>query len=134
MVELVRYQTELAYSTQCLHQQTTDALHNIAKTLAPQGNLHFIHVIPMFKAKDPQSFDDWLDQTDKVASLTSNDPYKLVLAKSQGSFSKTISSYPPTLGWNKIKEFLHYNFSSVAARQHGTSMLINQQQDPSETL
>ena len=74
----------------------------------------------MFKAKDPQTFDVWLDQIDKVAALTNNDPYKLALAKSQGSFSKIISSYPCTLGWNKIKESLCYNFGSVAIKQHTT--------------
>ena len=70
----------------------------------------------MFKAKDLQSFDELLDQIDKVTSPTNNDPCKLILAKSQGSFSKTISSYPPTLDWNKIKECLCYSFGSVATR------------------
>ena len=88
----------------------------------------------MFKAKDPQSFNKWLDEIHKVTSLGNNDPYKLALAKFQGSFSKTISSYPPTLDWNKIKECLHYNFGSVATKQHTASMLINQQQKPTETL
>ena len=88
----------------------------------------------MFKAKDPESFDDWLDKIDKVTALSNNDPYKSALAKSQGSFSKTISSYQLTLGWNKIKECLFYNFGSVATKQHSMSMLIDQQQKPSETL
>ena len=87
-----------------------------------------------FQVKDPQSFDEWLDQIDKVASLTNDDPYKLALAKSQSLFSKTISSYPPTLEWNKIKEHLWYNFGSVATKQYAASMLIDQQQKPSETL
>ena len=134
MAELLEHQRELAHSTQCLHQQITNALHNITKSSAHHVNLHFIHDIPMFKAKDPQMFDEWLDQIDKVRSLTNNDPYKLALAKSQGSFSKTISSYPPTLGWNKSKEYLHYNFGSVAMKQHIASMLIDQQQKPSEML
>ena len=98
VIELFRHQTELAHSTQCLHQQTTDALHNITKSSSLQENLYFINDIPVFKAKDPQSFDEWLDQIDKVTSLTNKDPYKLALAKSQGSSSKTISSYPPTFG------------------------------------
>ena len=67
-------------------------------TLVLQENVHFINDIPIFKAKDPQSLNEWLDKIDKVAALTNNDPYKLALATSQGSFSKTISSYPPTLG------------------------------------
>ena len=54
----------------------------------------------MVKAKDPQSFDEWLEQIDKVASLTNKDPYKLALAKSQGSFSRTIHSHPP---WDGTK-------------------------------
>ena len=87
----MRHQTEFAHSTQCLYQQTTDALHDITKSSALQENLHFIHEIPILKAKDPQLFDEWLDEIDKVAALTNNDPHKLVLAKSQGSFSKTIS-------------------------------------------
>ena len=93
MVDLLKHQTDLAHNTQHLHQQTTDALHNIAKSSALQENVHFINDIPMFKAKDPQSFDEWLDQINKVTALTNNDPYKLALPKSQGSFSKTISSY-----------------------------------------
>ena len=52
-----------------------------------QENQHFINYIPIFKAKDPQSFDVWLEQIDKVAALTNKDPYKLALAKSQGLFS-----------------------------------------------
>ena len=64
----------------------------------------------MYKAKDLQSFDDCLDQINKVTALINNDPYKLTLAKSQGFFNKTISSHPPTLGWNKIKECLCYVF------------------------
>ena len=62
------------------------------------------------------------------------DPYKLTLAKSQGLFSRTISSYPPALGSNKIKGWLCYNFGSVPTKQHVASMLIDQQQKPSETL
>ena len=103
---------------QCLHQQTTDALNNITKSSSLQENVHFINDIPIFKAKDPQSFDESLEQIEKVTSLKNKDPYKLIFAKSQGSFSKTISSYPPTLGWNKIKEQLCYNFGSVTTKQH----------------
>ena len=33
----------------------------------------------MFKAKDPQSFNEWLEQIDKFASLMNKDPYKLTL-------------------------------------------------------
>ena len=98
--------------------------------------MHFINNISIYKAKDLQSFNEWLEQIDKVASLTitNKDPYKLTLLKSQGSFSRTISSYPPTLEWNKIKESLCYNFGSVATKQHAASIIINQQQKPSETL
>ena len=38
------------------------------------------------------------------------------------------------MGWNKIKEQLCYNFGSVATKWHATSMLIDQQQKPMETL
>ena len=98
--------------------------------------MHFINNIPIFifKAKDLQSFGEWLEQIDKVTSLTTKDPYKLTLVKSQGLLTRTINSYLPTLGWNKIKERLHYNFSSVATKQYTASMLIEQQQKPSETL
>ena len=37
-------------------------------------------------------------QIDKVTSLTNKDPYKLSLAKSQGSFSRAIGLYPQTMG------------------------------------
>ena len=43
-------------------------------------------ILSIFKAKDSQSFDDWLEQINKVASLTNKDPYTLALAKSQGLF------------------------------------------------
>ena len=36
------------------------------------------------------------------------------------------------MGLNKIQEWLHYNFSSVATKQHAASMLIDQK--PTETL
>ena len=132
--ELLRHWTELTHSTQCLHEQCIDALNNIAKTSSLQENLPFINDIPIFKAKDPLSFDEWLEQINKVASLTHKDPYKLALTKCQWSFSRTISSYPPTLRWNKIKEQLCFNFGSVATKQHAASRLIDQQQKPSETL
>ena len=38
------------------------------------------------------------------------------------------------MGWNKIKERLHYNFGSIATEQHTASMLIDQNQKPTETL
>ena len=88
-------QTELTYSTQWLHQQTTDALNNIAKSSSFKENHHFISNILIFKAKDPQSFDEWLKQIDKVAALTNKDPYELALAKSKGSCSRMIISFPP---------------------------------------
>ena len=59
----------LSTNTQCLHQQTIDALHNIVKSSALQENVHFIYDMPIFKAKDPQSFDEWLDQIDKITTL-----------------------------------------------------------------
>ena len=67
VVELFRRQTELTHSTQWLHQQTTDALNNIAKSSLFQENQHFISDKLIFKVKDPQSFDEWLEQIDKVA-------------------------------------------------------------------
>ena len=130
MVDLLRCQTELAHSTQCSHQQTTDALHNIATSSALQEDLHFIHDIPTFKAKDPQSFDEWLDQISKGVALTSNNPNKLALAKSQGSSSKTISSYPLILGWNKIKECLCYNYGSVATKNTPLPCLLINNKNP----
>ena len=60
--------------------------------------------MPIFKAKDPQSFDDWLEQVDKLAALTNKGPYKLSLAKSQGSFGRRVRPFPPSMGWSKIKE------------------------------
>ena len=134
VVKCFRHQTELTHSTQCLHQQTTDALNNKTRSSSHQENLHFINDIPIFKAKDPQSFGEWLEQIDKVPSLTNKGLYKLALAKSQGSFSRTISSYPPTLEWKRIKEQLCYNFSSVATKQHVASMLIKPTTKASETL
>ena len=130
VADLLRCQTDLVHNMQHLHQQTTYALHNIAKSAALQENVHFINGIPIFKAKDSQSSDKWLDKINNVTALTNNDPYKLALAKSQSYFSKTISSYPPNLGLNKIKECLCYNFGSVTTKQHTTSMLIGQQQNP----
>ena len=113
-VELFWRQTKLTHCTQWLYQQTTDTLNNIAKSSLFQENQHFISDIPIFKAKDPQSFDEWLAQIDKVASLTNKDPYKLVLAKSQGSFRRAISSFPPSMGWHKIKEcFSNYKLLPV---------------------
>ena len=106
----------------------TDTLENIARSSTFQKNQHFITDVPIFKAKDPQSFDDLLEQIDKVASLTNKHPYKLALAKSQGSFRRMISSFPTSMGWNKIKEWLHYNFGSIATKQHAASMLTDQQQ------
>ena len=38
------------------------------------------------------------------------------------------------MGWNKIKEQLHYNSGSVPTKQHAASIFIDQQQKPSETL
>ena len=58
----------MAQSTQCLHQESMDALHNIAIASTLQANVHFIDDIPLFKAKDPQSFDEWLDQVHKVTA------------------------------------------------------------------
>ena len=105
VVKLFRHQAELTHSIQCLHQQTTGALSSITRSSLHQGTLHFINIIPIFKAKDPQSFDDWLEEIDKIVLLTNIDPYKCALVKSQGSFSRTISSYALTHGtWNKIKE------------------------------
>ena len=57
VVDLFRHQMELAHSTQSLHQLTTDALH-IAKSSSLQENLNFINDNLMFKAKDPQLFDE----------------------------------------------------------------------------
>ena len=48
--------------------------------------------------------------------------------------SKSSVYNPPTLGWSKIKECLHYNFGSVATKQCAASMFINQQQKSSATL
>ena len=104
VIKLFRHQTELTHRAQHLHQQTRDVLNDIAKSSSLQEYFHFINDILIFKATDPQSFDEWLEQIDNVTSLKNKDPCKLTLAKSQGSFSRAISSYPPTLGWNKIKE------------------------------
>ena len=54
----------------------TDALGNISKSSSFQENQHFLKDISIFKAKDPQSFDGWLELIDKVASLTNEDPSK----------------------------------------------------------
>ena len=56
-----------------------DTLHNMAMSSTFQENQHFINGIPMFKSKNPQFFDDWLEQVDKLAVLTNKDPYKLAL-------------------------------------------------------
>ena len=111
-----------------------DTLENIARYSTFQENQHYIDDIPIFKAKGPQSFDDLLEQIDKVAALTNKDPYKLALEKSQISCRRTISSFLPSRGGNKIKEWLHYNFVSIATKQHAVSMLVDQQQKPSKTL
>ena len=125
---------KLTHSTQCLHQQMMDALQKIVRPSISQESQHFINIIPVFKAKDPQSFDDLLEKVNKVATLTNKDPDKLPLAKYHISFSRTISSFPPSMGRSKIKELLCYDFGSVATKQHTVSMLIVQQQKPSETL
>ena len=91
-----------------------------------QENQHFISDISIMKTKNPQSFDEWLEQIDQVASLTNKDPYKLAIAKSGGLFSRTTSLFPSSMGWHKIKEWLCYNFSSVATKKHAASMLIDQ--------
>ena len=61
----------------------TDALQNIIKSSTFQENQHFINDMPFFKAKDPQSFDYWLEKIDKIFALINEDPYRLAHAKSQ---------------------------------------------------
>ena len=68
-------------------------MENKAKSSSFQENQPFISDIPIFEAKDPQSFDDWIEQIDKVASLTNKEPYRLTLAKPQGSISRMITSF-----------------------------------------
>ena len=126
VVELFRCQTKVTYSNQWLHQQTTDPLENIAKSSSFQENQYFINDLPIFKVKDSQSSDDWLEQIPKVASLTNKDVHKLSCTKSQGSFSRMISSFPPTMEWNKFEEWLHFNFCSVATKHCVVSVLIDQ--------
>ena len=92
VVELLRHQMELAHSTQYLHQSTTNELDSITKSFSLQEKLTFYSQHPIFKTKELQSFNKWLYQIYKVTSITNNDPYKLALGKSQGPFSKTISS------------------------------------------
>ena len=111
-----------------------DALQNIIRSSISLENQHFINDLPISKAKDPQSFVDWLEQIEKVAECTNKDLYKLAHAKSQGSFSRTTSSFLPSMGWGKIKERLCCKFGLVATKQCAASMLIDQQQKPSETL
>ena len=102
---------------------STDTLHNIA---------NHQHYKKMFTSLMTSQYR--LDQINRVITLTNSNPYKLALTKLQGSLNKMISSYPPTLDWNRIKELLHYNFGSVTTKQHGASMLVDQQQKPIETL
>ena len=90
------------HRTQCLHQQMIDVLENIARSSTFQENQHFRNNIPIFKANDPQSFYDWLEQIDKVAALTNKDLYKLTLAKPLESFSRTISQFRSSMGLSKI--------------------------------
>ena len=77
------------------------ALQYIARSSMFQENQHFINDIPIFKAKDTQSFDYWLEQVDKVAALTNKDTYKLALANTLALFSRTISLILPCMGWSK---------------------------------
>ena len=58
------HQTDLAHNTKCLHQQTTDALHNIAKLSALQENVHFMNDVSILKAKHPSPLmNDWIKST-----------------------------------------------------------------------
>ena len=79
IVELFWHQMELTCNTQLLHQQTTDAPNNIAKSSSLQKFCISLKISTYFKTKDPQSFDEWLEQIDKVASLMNKDPYRLPL-------------------------------------------------------
>ena len=108
------------------------AKHNWIIHFPRKPTLHKWH--SNFQSQIPTVF-WWLARTNwKVAELTNKDLYKLALAKSQGSFSRTISSFLPSMGWSKIRQRLHYNFGSVATKQHAASMLIDQQQKTSKTL
>ena len=78
-------------------------LENIVRSSMFQENQHFINDKPIFKVKNPQIFDDWLEKINKVALLINKHPYKLAFAESQGSFSRTVSSFPSSIGWSKIK-------------------------------
>ena len=97
VVKLFRCQTELTQSTQCLHQKITDTLNSITRSSSHQENLHFINDIPISKATDPQSFDNWLEQIDRFALLTKIHINSLV-QNFKAHLAETISSYPPTLG------------------------------------
>ena len=94
---------ELTHSSQHLPWHAMDALQNIPGSSTFQEHQHFINEIPIFKAKDPQPFDDWLEQVDKVAALTNKGPYKLALAKSQGSFSRQLGHFHPLWDGAKFK-------------------------------
>ena len=59
----------------------TDALENIARSSSFQENQYFINDIPIFKAKDPQCFDDWLEQTDHYQIKTPINEHEWCLDK-----------------------------------------------------
>ena len=103
---------------------------SIARSSSHQENVHFINDIAIFKAKDPQSFDVWLEQIDKVASLTNKE--QAHPCEVPRLFSRIMNSCPPILEGKKFKKN-YYNFGSVATKQHAASMLTDQQQKSSET-
>ena len=72
VVRLFQCQIELIHSIQCLHQQMMDALQNIARSSPFKESQHFMNDIPIFKAKDAESFDDWLEKVKNVNKPLTN--------------------------------------------------------------
>ena len=85
-------------------------LNNIAKSHFKKIYISF-NGIPKCKAKDPQSFNEWLQQIGRVTSLMNKDPYKYTLAKSQGSSAELSVHIHPL--WNGTK--LKNNYTTILA-------------------
>ena len=80
-----------------------DALQNKIRSSTFQEKQHSINGIPIFKAKDPQSFDDLLEQIDKVAALTNKNHISWHLHNTKDLSVEQLAHFNPLWDGAKLK-------------------------------
>ena len=115
-------------------ESQTEAMQDVAQVNYQMKFDHMFASVPIYDGTNPDSFDDWLYQSESLCEISQRDVRVELMGRASAHVKRIIRSLPLDTDWETVRRELKRCLTEEKSRAHSAFKLAQIKQKPNENL